>query len=183
MKRNIIPIFVRKEPVGCVALLLTLVSLLWTVAINAEYWASGEIRSLIAAESRVSINRNPQEIEKIFCKDAVVRNWGSYSPGDQHPLESWSGIDEIQQRYRNLPQIKRIVHIDVDVHEIRILLGTARARSSSEGVILDGGLEGTSVVSVASVNGDIWEFRREGIPFVPWTGRWKIASFTYDCKE
>lgn len=147
-------------------------------------WASGEIRQLIAKEARAALEGDAEGAASLYCGDAVVRNWGSYAPHGPHPLESWQGLSAIRERYKTIPRFTRLLHTDVNVVEVNLFAGTARAVSSTDGMIATGATRESSPIAVASVNGDIWEFRRvNSSPFLPWTGEWKIASFTYDYKD
>ena len=166
-----------KERIAFLALVVSILSLLLSLLNSAEMWASPDIRALITEEARASVEGDTDKAASLYCPDALVRNWGSYEPNAHPPLESWQGIDAIRNRYKKIPRFTRLVHVDVNVLEIRFLAGTARAVSSTDGTMATG-------IAVASVNGDIWEFRKVNrIPFLPWTGEWKIASFTYDCKK
>jgi hypothetical protein len=173
----------RKNPIAFLALIVSVISLWWLFVTKAETWASSNIRDLIAKEARATLEGNAERAASLYCTDALVRNWGGYAPNDRHPLESWHGTQAILNRYKNLPPFTRLVHVDVNIVDICLFSGTARATSSTDGIIAGGKL-GEAPIAVASVNGDIWEFRKvDQIPFLPWTGKWKIASFTYDYKK
>jgi len=158
-------------------LLLALLGFLWGVISNAETWASNKIRDVIEKEARICFETSDEKkasaVAEIYCAKAVVCDWGDYLPGGQHPRYSWRGLDQITRRYCDLPSFSYLRHIDIDVSEMRLLSGTARARSSTEGQLAESH-------GIASFDSDRWSFRKEGGVFwFPWTGEWKIDSFIY----
>jgi hypothetical protein len=160
----------QKKPLESVALLLSVVSFGWLLLTNATMWASSDIRSLIQTEANAAINRNTEKAVSLFTSDGVIIDWQSHS-------NCW-GEAELRQRYGNLPQFKWLVHVNVNVEEVQIIGGTARATSTTGGQIFS---DETAKPAQVLFSGDIWEFKKVNrIPFLPWTGEWKISSFTFN---
>jgi hypothetical protein len=86
-------------------------------------------------------------------------------------------MDEIRKRYQNLPQFKKLLHMDVNVTEIQLLKsGHALARSSTVAEFL----QNDQSINKLDLNNDYWEFIKvHQLPFLPWTGHWKIKSFSF----
>ena len=157
---------IKKEPLGSITLLLSIFSFAWVLVMNATAWASSDIRSLIESEANAAVNKDTSKAMSLYTDQGTIFDWQSRS--------NWNGATEIRQRYSNLPQFKWLVHANVNIEEIQLFPGTARARSVTEGVMQSGGAQ-------VLFGEDIWEFKRVNrIPFLPWTGEWKISGFTFD---
>ena len=161
--------FIRQKPIESITLLLSIISFVWLLFMNSTIWTAASLRSLVEAEAAAAAKKDPVRAASLFTPDATIFEWQTRS--------NWNGTAEIHERYNSLPTFKWLVHVNLDIEDIQLISGTARAKSTTEGVMLDNGAQ-------VLLSGDIWEFRKvHGVPFLPWTGEWRISSFTFDVPQ
>lgn len=154
------------------SVLIAATGLLWAIITSAHEWASSGIREIIIDEAAAVMQLNTQKAVSLYMPDneseiAVIN--------DQYNNTIYFGIPEITARYQRLPVFKKLVHVNVEIEEIRFLAGHALAHSSTKAIFNKDG----QLYQIANINGDSWEFVRVNrIPFLPWTGQWKIKSFS-----
>lgn len=135
---------------------------------------SREIRELITAEAVAAFEHDIDKAVELFAPDAVVRD-GQAEIGKALGIvptdvqSTWVGLGEIRDRYRHLPEFRKLDHVDVTV--IFEEDGqAARAIASTSGEIVN---EDGTTDTISSIDGEMWRFQKID-------GNWKIASFTFN---
>jgi hypothetical protein len=169
----------REEPIALLALVVSSISLGWNVYSQAELWADTHLRSIIENEAAFTRERSVDKVIGLYQEGASISDMGREGAVGR-PVQTWDGIANIRRRYEELPRFQRLEHFDVTIEDVQPFSGYARARSSTNGIMLWG--TGSNPVEVVSLDGDIWEFRkvRTSDSWWPFAREWKIAKFTYN---
>lgn len=174
------------EPIGTGSFIVSLLSFLFILILNSKIWASADIRDLISAEADYTYKSNIEGAVSLYAPDAIITDWGDWV-GPPHPFNVWRGEKEIRQKYSDHDKYGKFVslaHTGISIDEVNWISGTAKATSSTnlKWVQKDNNNKDKEI-NIATVNGDEWEFKKTGkVFFLPWTGQWKISSFTYNSK-
>jgi len=135
-----------------------------------------EIRQVIADEATAARTGDVDGAVELYAPNAVVRDGqaeigkalGVLPPNVQ---STWSGFDEIRDRYTHLEKFNELHHVDVTVtFEQGGQIARAVGSTSGEMVTADG-----STTPISSIDGEMWTFQKIG-------GTWKIISFTYNAR-
>ena len=139
-----------------------------TTKVNEEILATKEagqsadsqaIQQVIHDEAAAALRADIDKALSLYTDDAVVRDAGSE--------QSWHGLQQIRDRYSELPQFTKLDHVDIQV----ILEpggNSASAVASTSGEMLTNGV----VTPVSSFLGEYWTFKKV-------EGTWRIETFTY----
>ena len=131
-----------------------------------------QIREIIRQESEFARDRNSVNAVSLFVsgKDTAIYDAG---PGGSN----WIGSDSINRRYATLPQFKRLVHFQIKIYPVDFGGRFAQAETVTEG---EGTQDGQSLRIIGH---DFWELEKVNhIPFLPWTGQWKIKTLTVNMR-
>lgn len=156
-----------------ISLLIALFSLSWNILTSAKDWASADLRRIIRDEAVYAISHDFNKAASLYMTDSPNDKPVMY---DKTNNVSYSGMLEIQGRYQSLPQFKGLLHVNVNITDIQLISGHALASSGTIAVFM----QNNQPINILNVDGDRWEFVKvHQIPFLPWTGQWKIKSFSF----
>ena len=130
--------------------------------INGLPVSSTEIREVIDKEAMVATTHDLNLAREIFVPNATIRDVSS------NPSTSWSGIENIIDRYKHLGNFSKLKHIQLTI-DFDMSKEFARVKGSTDGSILNSsGIE----TDISNVNGEEWTLEKVG-------GHWKILHFTF----
>jgi len=134
------------------------------------------MRELIAMEATAALQGDVDKAVDLYAPNAVVRD-GRGEIGKalgivpSHVQSTWSGLDEIRDRYTHLERFNELQHVDVTVtFEQGGQVARAVGSTSGEMVNADG-----TTTPISSIDGEMWTFQKID-------GAWKIISFTYNAR-
>jgi hypothetical protein len=144
------------------ALIIALIScgctLITSLSKNFSTWESSRLRSLIEKEAQAAANRDTTMAVSLFTPNAIIY--------DASLKSTWTGINQIRQRYLDLPQFTGLAHLDINIESVSFWDGTASAVSTTVGQIdPNSGAQPRVLFSTES-----WQFKKED-------GQWKISGF------
>lgn len=144
------------------------------ITLSARPPSAQPILQIIESEATAALERDIEKAISLYAEDAFVRDALGEAGKELGtvPLEvttSWSGLEEIRERYANLPRFEALRHLGVVVtfdHAGKF----AHATASTNGVIEN---ETGVFTPIFSIDGERWNFEQID-------GVWKITSFTYN---
>ena len=124
-----------------------------------------DIRKVIEQEANLALEGSIDEAVSLFDKNAFVRDAAG---GNKDQEIVWNGVNNIADRYRNLPEFIYLKH---EATEITISSDRTYARATADtiGTYIDNGRE----IKISGNQGEKWTFEKID-------GEWKITSFTYN---
>ena len=124
-----------------------------------------KIRCLIQDEARFVLHEEIDNAVSLFDENAFLMDAAG---GNKDLQVIWKGRDEIEERYRNLPQFLYLKHAAIDI-TLDSDGNYARAIADTIGTYVVNGEE----VEISSNRGERWVFEKIN-------GQWRITGFTYN---
>ena len=150
--------------IAFLSLLIAIAAFYWSLMSTATSYVVPEVRKVIEAEARAARFRDANASVSLFVESPLT------AVHDAILHANWIGCDHIHDRYSKLPDFESLVHIDVQIEPIQFISGIVHATSITIGKTSSG---------ITLYSRERWEFEKVNqSPFMPWTGEWKIKSFT-----